>query len=86
MEKRTARYRCVAVLAWPDGREVVAEGSCEGRIAFAPRGSGGFGYDPVFLQEDGRTMAEFSAEEKAAVSHRGQALRRLRRLLADRND
>jgi XTP/dITP diphosphohydrolase len=81
-EKRTARYRCVAVLAWPDGRELVADGSCEGRIAFAPRGSGGFGYDPVFLREDGRTMAEFSPEEKAAVSHRGRALRRLRELMA----
>jgi XTP/dITP diphosphohydrolase len=76
--KRGARYRCVAVLAFPDGRELVDEGSCEGEIARSPRGSGGFGYDPVFLLPDGRMMAEISPEEKDAVSHRGKALRRLR--------
>jgi len=76
--ERGARYRCVAVLAFPDGREITGEGSCEGEIAREPRGSGGFGYDPVFLLPDGRMMAELSSAEKDAVSHRGRALRQLR--------
>jgi XTP/dITP diphosphohydrolase len=73
---RTARYRCVIALVWPDGRERTVEGVAEGVIAQTPRGAGGFGYDPVF--EDpalGRTFAELIPEEKAAVSHRGRALR-----------
>ena len=82
--KRTARYRCVAVLAWPDGREVTADGSCEGEIAREPRGDGGFGYDPVFLLGDGRMMAELTPEEKDAISHRGRALRKLRTLLEEK--
>ena len=73
--KRGARYRCVAVLAFPDGREEVTEGSCEGEIGREPRGSGGFGYDPVFIAPDGRMMAELTPDEKAAISHRGKALR-----------
>lgn len=72
---RTARFVCAAVLALPDGREISSEGVCEGEIALAPRGEGGFGYDPVFLLPDGRTMAELTSEEKAAISHRGKALR-----------
>ncbi len=75
--QRTARYVCAAVLALPDGREESAEGTCEGAIAAAPRGAGGFGYDPVFLLPDGRTMAELAPEQKAAISHRGRALRLL---------
>jgi XTP/dITP diphosphohydrolase len=75
--RRSARYVCAAVVALPDGREAWAEGTCEGEIAFAPRGAGGFGYDPVFLRPDGRTMAELTPDEKAAISHRGQALRAL---------
>ena len=75
--RRTARYVCAAVLAMPDGREETAEGTCEGEIALAPRGTGGFGYDPVFLRPDGRTVAELSPAEKDAVSHRGKALRSL---------
>jgi XTP/dITP diphosphohydrolase len=75
--RREARYVCAAVLALPDGREESAEGTCEGEVAFAPRGTGGFGYDPVFLRPDGRTMAELSPGEKEAVSHRGKALRSL---------
>jgi XTP/dITP diphosphohydrolase len=75
--RRTARYVCAAVLALPDGREETAEGTCEGEIALAPRGTGGFGYDPVFLRPDGRTVAELSPAEKDAVSHRGKALRAL---------
>jgi XTP/dITP diphosphohydrolase len=83
---RTARYRCVAACAWPGGREVWAEGMCEGRLILEPRGSGGFGYDPIFVpqREPHRTMAELPPEEKNAISHRGGALRSLgERLRAD---
>jgi XTP/dITP diphosphohydrolase len=85
---RTGRYRCIAALVHPDGRALWAEGVCEGRLIVQPRGSGGFGYDPIFVPasepaDDGRTMAELSAQEKHAVSHRGQAFRRLRALLAE---
>ena len=79
--ERTARFRCAIVVALPDGRELVAEGTCEGRIAAAPRGSGGFGYDPVFLWGT-RTFAEIGAEEKDRVSHRAQAIAVLRPRLA----
>lgn len=76
---RTARYRCVVACAWPDGRDVWAEGLCEGRLNLEPRGAGGFGYDPIFVPEGERhrTMAELSADEKNAISHRGRALRSL---------
>jgi XTP/dITP diphosphohydrolase len=75
--RRGAHYVCAAVLAHPDGREESAVGTCEGHIALAARGTGGFGYDPVFQLSDGRTMAELAAAEKEALSHRGQALRAL---------
>jgi XTP/dITP diphosphohydrolase len=86
-DERTARYQCVLVL-FEDG--VVAEvtrGTFEGRVAFAPRGTGGFGYDPVFepLTEEpgGRTVGQLSAEEKNRVSHRALAARAMReRLIA----
>jgi XTP/dITP diphosphohydrolase len=82
-EQRTARYRCVAVCAWPDGRRVWAEGTCEGTLILEPRGTGGFGYDPIFVPEgERRTMAELSAEEKDAISHRGRAFRALGEILA----
>ncbi|MGH2635173.1 MAG: RdgB/HAM1 family non-canonical purine NTP pyrophosphatase [Actinomycetota bacterium] len=82
--ERTARYRCVAAVAWPDGREVWAEATCEGTLEDEPRGSGGFGYDPAFVPEgEGRTMAELSDEEKDRISHRGRALRALRERLDD---
>jgi XTP/dITP diphosphohydrolase len=76
---RTARFRTVALVRRPDGDEVVAEGTVEGLIATAPRGTNGFGYDPVFvpLDGDGRTFAEMSAAEKNAISHRGRAFRAL---------
>ena len=81
-EKRTARFRCVVCLVEPvaaaERREVLAQGTCEGRIARAPRGNGGFGYDPIFwLPDVGKTMAELSSEEKNARSHRAAALRAL---------
>ncbi|MBX3315038.1 MAG: RdgB/HAM1 family non-canonical purine NTP pyrophosphatase [Actinobacteria bacterium] len=73
---RAARFRCVIVLRWPDGREVVTEGTCEGHITAGPSGEGGFGYDPVFAPDDGdgRTFAEMSGDEKHAISHRGRAI------------
>jgi XTP/dITP diphosphohydrolase len=81
---RTGRFHSVLVLHRPDGTEVVAAGTCEGTIAFAPAGDGGFGYDPVFVPNagDGRTFAELSSAEKHAISHRGAALAELDRLLA----
>ena len=82
LAQRTARFRCVVALAGPGRAEQVVEGIAEGVIATAPRGSGGFGYDPVFFYPPlGRTFAEISDEEKARVSHRGRALAALRRLL-----
>jgi XTP/dITP diphosphohydrolase len=80
---RTARYRCVAVLAFPDGRELHAEGICEGTLVGKPRGTSGFGYDPIFVPEGwDRTMAELSDEEKDRISHRGRAFRALGETLA----
>ncbi|MBW3622125.1 MAG: XTP/dITP diphosphatase [Armatimonadetes bacterium] len=82
-EARACRYRSVVVLALPDGREFVREGTCEGRIAREPRGQNGFGYDPIFyLPDRGRTMAELSPEEKNRISHRGKALNGLKELIS----
>jgi XTP/dITP diphosphohydrolase len=80
--ERQARFVCCATL-YGDGKKIFqARGTCEGRILFSPRGEGGFGYDPLFLPEDGtRTMAELSPEEKHAISHRGKALARVREFL-----
>jgi XTP/dITP diphosphohydrolase len=81
-DRRTARFRCVVALAWPDGREETAEGTCEGRIAAVPSGSLGFGYDPVFIADElGITCAAASPAEKARVSHRARAVRALGALL-----
>ena len=86
--QRDARYVCALVLANPEGRvAVTVRGTCKGRIATAPRGRGGFGYDPLFLPalQPGRSMAELTLEQKHAISHRGKALRafvpRIRALL-----
>jgi XTP/dITP diphosphohydrolase len=89
-ERRTGRFRCVVAVAEPAGRVHYAEGTCEGRIAARPRGTHGFGYDPVFevlsLQ---RTLAEVGPRVKNRVSHRAQAMRGVRaileRLLTSRN-
>lgn len=77
-EKRTARFACVTALALPSGETRAARGALEGRIAAAPRGTGGFGYDPIFEVGTGPgTLAELSGEAKNALSHRGAALRAL---------
>jgi XTP/dITP diphosphohydrolase len=82
--ERTARFRCVAVVARPDGTARTAEGTCAGIIAFAPRGTGGFGYDPVFyLPELGCTMAELPVEVKNRISHRGRAAHKTRAILQE---
>jgi XTP/dITP diphosphohydrolase len=82
-----AAYVCVLALVEPDGREMHVEGRCEGRLTHAPRGAGGFGYDPAFMPDDvsdGRTMAELSQAEKDAISHRGRAARALLERMAGR--
>ncbi|HEX6373286.1 MAG TPA: RdgB/HAM1 family non-canonical purine NTP pyrophosphatase [Longimicrobium sp.] len=77
-ERRTARYVCAAAAAWPDGREIVRTGTCDGVILREPRGGGGFGYDPLFyLEDEGQTFGELPAERKNELSHRGRAVRAL---------
>ena len=84
---RGARFRTVALVRWPDGSELAAEGEVVGRIAEAARGENGFGYDSVFVpvEGDGRTFAQMSGPEKEALSHRGRALRALTRRLVATN-
>jgi XTP/dITP diphosphohydrolase len=79
---RTARFRCVIALARPDGTARAAEGACEGRIAEAPAGTGGFGYDPLFIPAGyDRTFAELGEEVKNRISHRSRALRAAREMI-----
>ena len=81
-DQRSCRYRVVLVLARPDGHEETAQGACEGRVAFEPVGDNGFGYDPVFfVPAYGKTVAQLDPHEKDAISHRGQAARRMAALL-----
>jgi XTP/dITP diphosphohydrolase len=81
---RAARFVCAAVLVAPDGREWVAEGTVEGVLTEAPRGSGGFGYDPIFVPRGSqRTTAEMAPHEKDAISHRGKAFRALKPAVAE---
>ena len=85
-EERRAHFKTVVTLILADGQPRFFEGTCEGSIARAKRGDGGFGYDPVFLPDayPGRTLAEVSEEEKNAVSHRGQAIRAMAAWLKSR--
>lgn len=79
-------YVCAIAVVMPDGAERIVEGRCTGTMAASPRGDGGFGYDPVFVADDdphGRTMAELAPDEKAAISHRGAAVRQLPRVLSE---
>ena len=82
-EARTARYRCMAAIAWPNGRTMHAEGTCEGSLVATPQGARGFGYDPIFVpQGERRTMAEVGDEAKDRISHRGRAFRALAEILS----
>jgi XTP/dITP diphosphohydrolase len=79
-----AQFRCAVALVLPDGREAVVDGEMRGHLVRAPRGTNGFGYDPIFVPDGGtRTSAELSAAEKDAISHRGNALRALVPVLRD---
>ncbi|MGH2819099.1 MAG: RdgB/HAM1 family non-canonical purine NTP pyrophosphatase [Actinomycetota bacterium] len=81
-ERRTCRYRCVAVYVDLEGEELVAEGTCEGRVILEGRGALGFGYDPHVIPEgETRTMGEIPLDEKLRFSHRGRAFGKLRRML-----
>jgi XTP/dITP diphosphohydrolase len=83
-ERRTARFLCAAAAVLPDGRELVVEEALEGAIIEAPRGSNGFGYDPVFVPVGAtQTTAELSSADKDAISHRGKAFRALAPALVD---
>jgi XTP/dITP diphosphohydrolase len=82
-DARTGRYRCVAAIAWPDGRALHAEGVCDGTLVVTPKGARGFGYDPIFVPRgEDRTIAELDDEEKDRISHRGRAFRGLAKLLS----
>ena len=81
-EKRTARFVCAIAAAFPDGRSFVVRGTIEGMIGYEERGENGFGYDPIFyLPEKGVSTAELSPKEKNSISHRGNALRKMKEFL-----
>lgn len=71
---RTARFRCAVSVAWQGAELLTGSGTCEGRIGYERRGDHGFGYDPIFMLDNGRTMAELTSEEKNRISHRARAL------------
>jgi len=80
--ERKARFRCAIAIVSPDTQVEIVTGACEGEIAFEPRGSEGFGYDPVFLvPEHGKTFAELGSEKKNQISHRAIALKKAKELL-----
>ncbi len=81
-ENRTARFVSCAAVVFPDGREYTVTGTCEGKIGYTPKGTNGFGFDPIFFVDD-RSFAELSSEEKDAISHRGNSLRKLKEKLAE---
>ncbi len=84
VSKRGARFKCVIAMVTPEGREILVEGTCKGRIGFKEVGRNGFGYDSLFiLPRLGKTMAQLNLEEKNRISHRGKALRKLRKMLKD---
>lgn len=79
--QRTAKFVCVICCVLDDGKEIIAHGECVGRIGYQPVGEGGFGYDPLFLIQDGRSYAQLTADEKDKISHRGNAVRILKEQL-----
>ncbi|MGE5396130.1 MAG: XTP/dITP diphosphatase [Chitinophagales bacterium] len=83
-EQRTARFKCVIALAVPNGEYTTVEGSCEGSIGFRPKGSGGFGYDPLFTPKGYElTFAELGSEVKNQISHRARALYEAGKIIID---
>ena len=85
LQRKTARYVCVLALALPGSKTITARGDCEGRIVIQPEGNGGFGYDPYFYVPDlKQTMAQLPPGEKNRISHRGQALRKLEKVVRER--
>lgn len=81
-EKRSAKFICVLVLAFPDGRKYMVKEECKGKISFSPRGKYGFGYDPIFLiTEYNKTFAELGDKIKNQISHRGKALRKMIKII-----
>ena len=86
-ENRTARFVSVITMIYPDGRKIVARGECEGHIIYKPKGSNGFGYDPLFVPVGfERTFAELTSEEKNKISHRSIALQNLKKILSEEQD
>jgi XTP/dITP diphosphohydrolase len=84
LSKRGARFKCIMAMVSPDGKEAMTEGSCKGRIGMREKGKKGFGYDPLFiLPKYGKTMAELSLREKNKISHRGEALRKLKKIVTN---
>ena len=83
--ERTARFLTVALVVFPDGREILAHGLVEGSITSSPSGGGGFGYDSIFAPDEGKglTFAEMEPEAKNSISHRGRAFRTLAKMLGD---
>lgn len=87
VEDRAAYFETVVAVVWPDGRELLAHGKVQGRIALSPVGDSGFGYDPVFIpsESDGRSFAQMTSSEKAEISHRARALAKLTNKLTEMN-
>ncbi len=79
--RRTAKFVTVICCILEDGKEIIAHGECVGRIGYKPIGENGFGYDPLFIIQDGRTFAQLTADEKDKISHRGNAIRILKKEL-----
>ncbi|MFL5322143.1 MAG: RdgB/HAM1 family non-canonical purine NTP pyrophosphatase [Myxococcaceae bacterium] len=77
-EKRGAQFRCALCLALPSGKTVIEVGEMKGKIGHEPRGTNGFGYDPIFVLVSGKTTAELTQAQKSALSHRGEAFRKMR--------
>ena len=83
-DDRSAHFECVICCCFRDGETLFAEGRCDGTIGYAPRGTNGFGYDPIFFVEGNKTFAELTDNQKDAISHRGRALKELSEKLTNR--
>ena len=84
-ENRQGRFVCAICCVLPDGEEITVEGTCEGTIAYAPKGENGFGYDCLFVCKNGRTFGELDDETKDKLSHRGKALQKLYKILSEKD-